>query len=87
MNKENFEPMKSKAKLKAVPYARACKKSRFKDHKQSVRVLHAATNKRVTDLAEFGETRRNERRDYFCDRCNGFHVTSKETWGNPRKAA
>jgi hypothetical protein len=87
MDKTNFEPIKSKVQLKAVPYAKECKKNRFKDHRQSVKMLHKAANRRVTDLAEFGETRRNEIRDYYCSNCNGFHTTSKKTWGNPRKAA
>ena len=87
MDKTNFEPIKSKVQLKAVPYSKACKKNRFKDHKQSVNMLHHAQNRRVADLAEFGETKRKEIRDYPCDRCNGYHVTKKETWGNPRKAA
>lgn len=85
MNTDNFEPIKPKGRKTFK--GQDCTKRRFKDHKQSIKVLHLSANRRVVDLAEFGETKRNEIRDYFCDRCRGFHVTSKETWGNPRKAA
>ena len=85
MNNTHFEPIKPKGKKSFK--GQDCKKRRFKDHKQSVQVLHLSANRRVVDLVEFGETKRNEIRDYFCDRCRGYHVTSKENWGHPRKAA
>ena len=78
--------MKSKAgtsiKIKTTKLRNKCKsgKFRFRDHRECVRVLHAATNQRVIELAEGGESRRREIRSYACGLCSGWHVTSSETW-------
>lgn len=58
----------------------ACRKHRFKDHKQAVAALHSAANRRQMAQYEGFETRRNEVRSYKCSRCSGFHITSQLDW-------
>lgn len=52
-------------------------KVRLRDHREAIERLHACRT-----AAEFGDTRRREQADYFCEQCCGFHLTSKP-WGVP----
>lgn len=52
-------------------------KVRFKDHRQAVAALHSTQNHAVTQVEEFGSTRRREVRSYSCTICKGWHLTSK----------
>ena len=54
-----------------------CGKRRFRDIEQAKDTLrYAAIARRLSD----GPCRRREVRYYFCDRCRGWHVTSRELW-------
>lgn len=55
-------------------------KRRLKDHKQAVHTLHKAKSAGKTELINNGTTNRRETRTYFCDRCNGHHLTSLQQW-------
>lgn len=55
-------------------------KVRLKDHKDAVRSLHKMTNAGKIEVANNGFTKRRETRTYFCDRCNGYHLTSQVEW-------
>lgn len=85
----NKSANKKRGKLKPSKMRHKCAtgKTRFRDHKECVSVLHNSENRRVTDIEERGFTKRNEIRSYPCNLCAGYHVSSKETWGNVRKAA
>ena len=78
-----------RGKLKASKMRNKCVtgKTRFRDHKECVALLHNSANRRVTDIREHGFTKRNEIRSYPCNLCSGYHVSSKESWGNMKKAA
>ncbi len=55
-------------------------KRRLKDHKHAVHTLHKAKSAGQTELINNGSTKRRETRTYFCDRCNGHHLTSLKQW-------
>lgn len=56
-----------------------CGKTRFRDHRQAVRALHAIAN----NYLEMEPTahRRYPVRSYECDVCAGWHLTSQNGWG------
>jgi len=63
----------------SVPLSKVstCKnKVRYRDHLEAVRMLHKLSRVRAFDELIGLESRRREVRDYSCDRCNGFHITS-----------
>jgi hypothetical protein len=62
-------------------------KVRYKDHTQAIGALHLLTNRRNSDLRQFGETTFNQTRVYQCDRCAGWHLATSEFWDSRRKAA
>ena len=62
-------------------------KTRFRDHQECVSVLHRSANSRVVELAERGFTKRNEVRSYPCDKCAGWHISSKSNWDSRKQAA
>lgn len=55
-------------------------KNRLKDHKQAIHSLHKAKGAGRIELENNGSTKRHEARTYFCDRCNGHHLTSQLVW-------
>ena len=55
-------------------------KARLKDHKDAVRSLHKMTNAGKIEIANNGSTKRREKRAYYCERCNGHHLTSLAEW-------
>ena len=62
-------------------------KSRFKDHKQAIYVLHKMSNQRTNNLRDFGSTTYNQIRVYECNKCSGFHLSSKENWDSRKEVA
>jgi hypothetical protein len=56
-------------------------KVRYKDHQLAVDALRTISNRRRTDLSNFGKTSFNQTRVYFHDGCKGWHLTSQESWG------
>ena len=62
-------------------------KSRFKDHKQAIYVLHKMANQRTNNLRDFGSTTYNQIRVYGCTKCSGVHLSSKENWDVRREVA
>ena len=53
-------------------------KRRFRDHKEAVRALHGSKRLRNNDLELNGFSRRDEKRVYKCQFCNGWHLTKQE---------
>lgn len=51
-------------------------KVRFRDHKEAVAALHKTQNARDHALFTSGESHRREKRTYYCDLCQGHHLTS-----------
>jgi hypothetical protein len=62
-------------------------KIRFRDHEMCVAALHKSANIRALDITERGFTKRNEIRSYPCEKCAGWHVSSKATWDSRLEAA
>jgi hypothetical protein len=62
-------------------------KTRYRDHQESVSVLHRSANRRSAELVERGFTKRNETRSYPCEKCAGFHLSSKANWDSRKEAA
>lgn len=56
-----------------------CGKFRFRDHALAIQALHSAQRSRKIARELGTTTRRQERRAYPCDLCNGWHLTSRET--------
>jgi hypothetical protein len=54
----------------------SCKKIRYRDHREAVKVLHKIEGQRRRVEALGLPTRRREIRDYRCDTCKGFYLTS-----------
>jgi hypothetical protein len=53
-------------------------KIRFKDAQMAIQALHRMQNAAARAIEIGGNTKRAEKRHYFCGKCNGFHVTSQE---------
>ena len=62
-------------------------KTRYKDHKQAVIVLHKMSNRRTNDIRDFGSTTYNQIRAYECNMCSGYHHSSNKKWDSRREAA
>lgn len=52
-------------------------KRRFRDQKEAKVALKLARKNAKRELEERGATSRHESRFYFCQRCSGYHLTSK----------
>ena len=79
----NFDKFKTGKKMKRT----ACRKVRLRDKDEAIRVLHKFSNRRSSDMREFGSTTYNQIRVYQCDRCRGYHLTSSDTWDSRKRAA
>jgi hypothetical protein len=79
----NFDKIKTGKKLKRA----VCRKARLRDKGEAIRVLHKFSNRRSSDIREFGSTTYNQTRVYQCDRCRGYHLTSSDTWDSRKRAA
>jgi hypothetical protein len=79
----NFQKFSSTQKFKRT----ACSKVRLRDKDEAVRVLHKLTNRRSSDMRDFGSTNYNQTRAYQCDKCRGYHLTSSDTWDSRKRAA
>jgi len=76
-----------KANVTKLRHKCPTRKIRFRDHEMCVAALHKSANLRALDLAERGYTKRNEIRSYQCDKCSGWHVSSKSNWDSRLEAA
>jgi len=82
-------PNDKRGKVKLQKLRKKCVsgKVRFRDHKESVEVLHKSVNTRMAELRDQGYSKRNETRSYPCGLCAGYHLTSKESWSSKAVAA
>ena len=87
MSVTHIKHYESKKAIKSKKRNCSSGKSRFKDHKQAIYVLHKMSNQRTNNLRDFGSTTYNQIRVYECNKCSGFHLSSKENWDSRRKAA
>jgi hypothetical protein len=55
-------------------------KIRFKDREMAIVALHRMKNAAARAVELNGTTTRTEKRTYFCGKCQGYHVTSKDSW-------
>ena len=53
-------------------------KIRYRDHKEAVKALHRAKSAANFETGQYGKTDRLERRNYFCQVCSAYHLTSQE---------
>ena len=51
-------------------------KVRYRDKTEAVEYLHRVKNKAQYQMADFGASKRQESRSYFCAQCKGWHLTS-----------
>ena len=58
---------------------RECRgKVRFRDHEEAVEALHHATEARHRCELDGVTTTHRAVRDYYCPRCHGYHLTSRD---------
>lgn len=62
-------------------------KVRFKDHDMCVSALHKSANIRAVEFVEQGYSKRKEIRSYPCEKCAGWHLSSKANWDSRKEAA
>lgn len=79
----------SRTTTKITKLRRKCPtgKIRFRDHDMCIPALHRSANIRAIDLAGQGFTKRNEIRSYPCEKCAGWHLSSKANWDSRKEAA
>ena len=53
-------------------------KKRYRDTKEAQSALTRLRAQAKRDLEEYGETTRKQNRYYFCNGCNGYHLTKEE---------
>ena len=56
---------------------KTCGKSVFRDLEEVKEVLFLIKSKRATLEVQGLQTKRKEKRYYFCSRCHSYHITSK----------
>ena len=80
---------KSRTTAKITKLRRKCPtgKIRFRDHDMCIAALHRSANIRAIDLEGQGFTKRNEIRSYPCEKCAGWHLSSKANWDSRKEAA
>lgn len=65
-----------------VPNSKAkCPRSnkvRYRDVQEAKRALRRAQGAGRVELELYGQTKRAERRFYFCSACKGYHITSRD---------
>lgn len=76
-----------KAKVTKLRHKCPTGKIRFKDHDMCVSALHKSANIRAVEVVEQGFSKRNEIRSYPCDKCAGWHLSSKANWDSRKEAA
>ena len=54
-----------------------CGKVRFRDHREAVTALHNVATLRLRADEDAVASRRREVRSYECERCHGYHLTSR----------
>ena len=54
-------------------------KRRYRDVSQAKKRLRTTKNIAVFEMDAFGHTKRSEVRIYFCESCNGYHLTSQKS--------
>lgn len=79
----NFYKFNKSKKLKKT----ICRKARFRDKDEAIAVLHKFSNRRSSDMRDFGVTTYNQTRVYKCDKCLGYHLTSSAAWDSRKGAA
>ena len=55
-------------------------KIRYKDKRMAVDALHKLQNIGKFETEKYGATNRHEDHAYKCDRCKGWHTTSKKDY-------
>jgi len=63
-----------------------CGKVRYRDKREAVRTLHRIQLVASYQVADSGDTKRQECRAYSCGLCKGFHLTSRDPWLSRRAA-